>query len=152
MKSPETIPYCGGANPGEEILKKSTEKKIALGQVFYIIRGNTNTSYHIIIDSFKVDGSGKNCVSLKPGTYSLINEFSYKKLVINDAVYDRECLKKLWSTPLAVFKIKNNTWIRSVTTFSNPALIIFPVRNYLLMFRCDLLEIQFVYFSLLSKA
>lgn len=38
----KTTPYCGGANPPEDILEEAKKKKIPFGETFYIIKGSKN--------------------------------------------------------------------------------------------------------------
>lgn len=101
----ETTPYCGGANPPEHILEKAREKRIPDGEKFYIIKGCRNYKGRTIVKAFVVSSSGKEFHNLKPGCYSIIDDFGYNKISTNNDLYDLECLKKLWEKPLFTFQV-----------------------------------------------
>ena len=101
----KTTPYCGGANPPEEILNEAKKKKIPFGEKFYIIKGYCNSDDRKIINSLVMDSSGKGFSMLKPGCYSIINDFGYNKIDVDTSLYDMDCFKKLWETPLFKFEI-----------------------------------------------
>ncbi len=101
----KTTPYCGGANPSEEILKEAKKKKIPFGEKFYIIKGYCNVADRKILDTLMMDASGKGVSILKPGCYSIINDFGYNKIDVDTSLYDMDCLKKLWETPLFKFEV-----------------------------------------------
>lgn len=101
----KTTPYCGGANPPEQILEEARKKKIPFGEKFYIIKGTHNSLNRKITDTLVFDSSGKCSAILKPGCYSIINDFGFKRLQADTGLYDMDCLKKLWMTPLLVFKV-----------------------------------------------
>ncbi len=105
----KTTPYCGGANPSEEIVQESVRKKIPYGESYYIIEGSKNSNGRRIIDTLKLDSTGKVCSSLKPGIYSLINEFQFNKLVVDKDKFDFACMNENWSNALISFKVLQNT-------------------------------------------
>lgn len=101
----KTTPYCGGANPPEQILEEARKEKIPYGEKFYIIKGNKNTPNRKLVDSLTFDSSGKCLKALNAGCYSVINEFGFKKLAADASEYDIECLTQIWNTPLFTFKV-----------------------------------------------
>ncbi len=101
----KTHPYCGGANRTEEYLDNKLKKEIAAGEMFYIIKGKENTTNRKVIRSFSMGAANSGCINLPPGIYSIINKFSYQKLIINANNFDRECIEKLWATPLFSFTV-----------------------------------------------
>jgi hypothetical protein len=101
----KTTPYCGGANPSEEILEEAQQKKIPYGEKFYIIKGSCNVAGRKIVDSLMMDASGKGFSMLKPGCYSIINDFGHNKIDVDTSLYDMDCLEKLWKTPLFKFEV-----------------------------------------------
>ena len=110
----KTNPYCGGANPPEEILKEGQKKKIPCGEKFYIIKGSLNDKGRKIIDSFVMNSSGKRVSLLTPGYYAVIDDFGYNKITSDPNLYDLECLKKLREVPLFKFEVQK----RKSATFS----------------------------------
>ena len=109
----KTSPYCGGANPPEEILEEGRKKKIPIGEKFYIIKGYCNSIVRNIVDSLVMNANGKGFSMLKPGCYSIIHDFGYNKLDLDTSLYDMDCYKKLWETPLFKFEVvkgKNETF------------------------------------------
>ena len=99
-----TTPYCGGANKTEEN-KNLVKKEIAKGKTFYIIKGKQNTRNRKIITSFTMGKDNSGCIYLPAGTYSVINRFSFQKLLIDQNKYDIGCMQQLWATPLFSFTI-----------------------------------------------
>ena len=104
----KTTPYCGGANPPEQILEEARKQKIPFGEKFYIIEGTQNVINRKIIDTLVFDSSGKCLVMLKSGCYSIITGFNFKKIEVDVSQYDMNCLQKLWSSPLFSFKVLKN--------------------------------------------
>lgn len=101
----KTTPYCGGANPPEHILEEAQKKKIPFGEKFYIIKGYCNVADRKILDTLMMDAFGKGFSMLKPGCYSIINDFGYNNMGVDTSLYDMDCLKKLWETPLFKFEV-----------------------------------------------
>lgn len=101
----KTTPYCGGANPPEQILANARKQKIPFGEKFYIIKGSRNSSNRKLLATLLFDSTGKCFVQLQPGCYSVISEFGVKMPAADTSLYDMECLKKTWATPLFVFKV-----------------------------------------------
>lgn len=113
----KTTPYCGGANPPEEILNEARKQKIPYGEKFYIIKGGCNKIDRVIIDTLVFDSSGKRLKMLKPGCYSVINEFGFNKLTTDADKFDLVCLKALWTKPLfsfVVVKGKSETFSHNI--------------------------------------
>lgn len=102
-----TFPDCGGANRTEDLQKKDLKKKLPATEIFYVIKGRINTPGRKIINSFSMGTSGSSCISLNPGTYSVINKFLYQKLAVDKNKFNESCLKQLWSTPLFSFTVHN---------------------------------------------
>lgn len=104
----KTIPYCGGAAPSEEMIKASQEKIIPYGTFFYLIKGSINKEDRKVVSKFQIDSTGRACLNLRAGTYSIINEFSFQKLRLDSGKYDNNCLRNLWATPLISFQVQKN--------------------------------------------
>lgn len=100
-----TTPYCGGANPPEHILEEARKKKIPFGEKFYIINGCKNSVNRKIIDTLTIDSLGICSLKLKPGCYSVINNFGLNTIKVDTSQYDIKCLKLLWVKPLFSFKV-----------------------------------------------
>ena len=101
----ETRPYCGGANRTNELEGNDLKKRIPVGESFYIIKGKINTAGRKIIKSFSINAVGSGCVTLSPGTYSVINKFLLENPVADASLYDEACMKKLWAAPLFSFTV-----------------------------------------------
>jgi len=115
----KTTPNCGGANRTEENLDNNLQKMIARKEIFYIINGKKNIPNRKIVKSFIIGNAKNKCIFLPPGTYSVINKFSYGKLVVEPNQFDIACMQQLWATPLFSFTINKN---KSDTIIYNIAL------------------------------
>ena len=104
----KTTPNCNGANRTEENLDNNLQKMIARKEFFYIICGKENKPNRKIVKSFTMGNTNSKCIFLHPGTYSVINKFSYRKLVIEPNQFDIACMQQLWATPLFSFAINKN--------------------------------------------
>lgn len=103
-----TTPYCGGANRTEVNDDISLKKKIAIGETFYIIKGKENSPNRKIIKSFKMGKVSSGCLYLAPGIYSVIDKFSFQKLIVDSNQFDITCMQQLWATPLFSFIVNKN--------------------------------------------
>ncbi len=113
----KTGSYCGGANPPQHILDELEKKKIPFGEKFYIIKGSCNESNRKIIDTLVFDSSGKRTVMLKPGCYSIINDFGLNKPATDTTQFDMNCLLEEWKKPLFTFEVrkgKNETFSHNI--------------------------------------
>ena len=102
-----TLPDCGGVNHTEDLEGKDLKKKLPATETFYIIKGRINTSGRKIIKSFSIGSTGSSCITLNPGTYSVINKFLFQKLAVDKSRFNEACLKQLWATPLFSFTVHN---------------------------------------------
>ncbi len=104
----KTTSNCNGANRTEENLDNNLQKMIARKEIFYIINGKKNIPNRKIVKSFTIGNEKSKCIFLPPGTYSVINKFSYNKLVVEPNQFDIACMQQLWATPLFSFTINKN--------------------------------------------
>lgn len=102
----KTFPYCGGANPPQEIIDESQKMRIPFKENFYVIKGAVNLSGRKIIATLTFDSTGKKSIYLTPGTYSIIDDFGFKQLKVNAEQFDVSCMEQKWKKPIYVFEVK----------------------------------------------
>lgn len=97
----QTAQYCGGANPGQEMLNELEKPRPLADKVLWVRSGTTNNLTKPVLKT-KSDPYGNFTLILKAGKYCLIDEEKGKRFVSkgNDDVYewDNTCLKKNWSS------------------------------------------------------
>lgn len=107
----QTGSYCGGAVPSKEMLAQLSTPKPYAEKKFHVIKGDTNTPSHKIILSFTTDEQGKFSFSLRPGTYSIIQDeqatpLNVKEYKTKTISADENCLKIWWAKPYYVLRVK----------------------------------------------
>lgn len=96
----QTVSYCGGAQPSQEILDRcNTPVGIANGKL-YIKKGTYNKDKAAVLDSITTDGNGKFSINLPAGTYCLVEDWKAKpyQLPLSDEsqTVDSVCYRNLY--------------------------------------------------------
>ncbi len=108
-----TESYCGGVELTPTEFDNYNKTQPNVGKVFYVRKGNENTTSQPIVATFTTDASGNFKIELPNGIYSLIVKEQANKLSIKDYPNSKylhtneECLRKWWKKPLYVFEIKD---------------------------------------------
>ncbi len=105
--------YCGGADPGDEVLASMRQPIPLKNKTIYIKRGNKNFSKGKIIQKATSDDNGVFNVYLASGLYCVVEEYKIKKLQfpepnINISV-DSACFEKEWRKCDGIIRIENKT-------------------------------------------
>lgn len=98
----QTISYCGGAQPSQQVLDSCNKPRgIPYGK-FFLKSGNTNLKGASIIQTINTDINGNFAIYLPTGNYCLVEEWKSKpfKLPLNDAkqTIDSTCFLNLYNT------------------------------------------------------
>jgi len=113
----QTVSYCGGAKPTQEILDScNTPKGIPFAKLF-VKWGLVNTEGASIIRSISTDAHGNFSTYLPPGNYCLVEKWKTKPFHlpannVNQTI-DSACFRNLYSSADFVLKIKDKN-IRDV--------------------------------------
>ncbi len=124
----KTGSYCGGAQPSKEMMEEASRPYAYSGKIFYLRKGNTNTTKKPAFLSFKTDSAGRFNLKLIPGVYSIIQELQIHELNLKDyekdkdCLADNECLKKWWKTPYHILIVKDKD-IELNFTFHHPCFL-----------------------------
>lgn len=108
----QTHSYCGGMAPTPEMEANYRKPVPYTGKVFYVRKGNVNSTKAEVITSFTVNESGDFSFQVTPGTYSIIQEKQLKALKDKDLVststtqVDAKCLKEWWLKPYYLLEVK----------------------------------------------
>lgn len=109
-----TQPYCGGAKPTPEIIEESNQSKpYANFKLFFVNKRGR-------LDSAITDDKGILKISLKNGTYKLMEGWKLKKGTPNGqplSDYSLECLKTEWGKSLQTISVVKG---KVVATKTNP--------------------------------
>jgi|SRR6185312_10749185 len=98
----QTVSYCGGAAPPQQILDSTnTPKPIPYGKLF-VRSGKTNAEGKPVIETIKADENGNFSVRLPAGNYCLVEEWKSRpfKLPANNEnqTVDSACFRNLYNT------------------------------------------------------
>lgn len=109
-----TQPYCGGAKPTPEIVEESNQPKPYPNfKLFFVSKKGK-------LDSAVTDDKGLLKITLKNGTYKIMEGWKLKKGTPNGqplSDYKLECLKTQWSKELQTFSIVKG---KVLVTKTNP--------------------------------
>jgi hypothetical protein len=105
--------YCGGANPGQEVLDEHAKPKPFRGKILYIIKGDHNPGGVKKIAIIHTDSIGRFMLRLPKGNYCIVQEPQLKPLkqldlMMKNKLYkvtDADCLKNWWHTCFKQFNI-----------------------------------------------
>lgn len=91
----ESISYCGGAAPTEEVLEPFKKRKPYAFKTVYVYKGDK------CVDSLITDSAGWIKRKIKKGKYKIYLPYKHFKTVPYGIVaeYDMVCLQKEWSVP-----------------------------------------------------
>ena len=108
----QTFPYCGGANPGKDVLKNMNKEKPFENKTFYVRKGEKNNCKNKIVATCKTDSAGNFFLKLPKGTYSMIvaeqvNEINVKDYNDNTQTADSSCLENWWREPYYLLTVKD---------------------------------------------
>ena len=108
----ESLQYCGGMRPSEEMLAERKTPRPYVNKKFHIRKGNKNSLASPVLLSFTADSNGYFSFDLPPGTYSIIQTDQVKKLdhqkyMVQHVKVDEPCLKTWWAEPYYILEIRN---------------------------------------------
>lgn len=108
-----TQPYCGGAKPTPEIIEESSQPKpYANFKLFFVSKKGK-------IDSAETDDKGILKITLKNGTYKVMEGWRLKKGTPNGqplSDYKLECLKTQWGKELQLISLVKGKVVTTKTT------------------------------------
>lgn len=100
--------YCGGANPGREIIEKIRAKRPLVNYKLYLRAGKTNDLNAPIIDSTVTDEAGRFAFRVPAGSYVLLSKDQVDRARIRACLHheyieitDFDCLEAWWQNGLA---------------------------------------------------
>ena len=112
----ESHPYCGGAYPGEEELRRLNAAR-PLQTWLYIRSGTVNRENARIMDSTQTNAEGRFLFDLPPGSYVILLPEHKKHQAVDallqqsgrDITVDRACLETWWEKGLMTVDVQSGT-------------------------------------------
>jgi hypothetical protein len=106
----QTLSYCGGAKPTQEILDRLSTPKAYPDKTFYVRAGSINDINKKTVVKFNSKMDGTFSFNLKPGTYSIIMEEQLLALNTDDykakkQAVDEKCLQEWWGKPYYILEV-----------------------------------------------
>jgi len=103
--------YCGGADPGENMIREIEKPQAKPGFKLYLKEGSTNNSNRKILRTIVCDSTGAFEVKLPRGKYCIIDEQRINPVVKHNSDknydYDEDCFKNYYSRCLTTIEIGN---------------------------------------------
>jgi hypothetical protein len=98
----QTVSYCGGAQPSQEILDSCNTPKGIPFEKLFVKRGLQNGENSTIVDTILANAAGNFSIDLPAGNYCLVEEWKSKSyqlpLKSKDQTIDSACYKNLYNT------------------------------------------------------